>query len=89
VGYVYRYWWDYSRIFWIKTLKGVIMAMSAVEKSIVKMVAPLIIADCMPLLKPILDKAMVSASPEIQAAESQLEAFILGVIPAILNAAAQ
>jgi hypothetical protein len=65
------------------------MAMSAIEKGIIKAIAPLVVSEIAPLLKPILDKALVSASPEIQAAEKDLEAFILQVLPDVLAAAAQ
>jgi hypothetical protein len=60
--------------------------MSPVEKAIIAAVAPLVAAEAAPVLKPILDKALVSASPEIQAAEKDLEAFILAVLPDVLAA---
>lgn len=69
------------------TNTGVIyMSMSPIEKMIIAAVAPLVVAEVGPILKPILDKALVSASPEIQAAEKDLEAFILAILPDVLGA---
>ncbi len=62
--------------------------MSPIEKAIVAALAPLVSSEAPVVLKPVLDKALVSASPEIKAAEKDLEAFVLAIIPDVLIALA-
>lgn len=65
------------------------MAMSVAEKAIFKALAPFLAAEFASVVAPIVKAKLVSASPELQAAEADLADFIVKVIPDVLASLAQ
>jgi hypothetical protein len=60
------------------------MPMSATEKAIFQALVPFATAEFQSVVAPIVKAKLVSASPELNAAEKDLAAFIIAVIPDVL-----
>ena len=65
------------------------MAMSAAEKAIFKALVPFVSAEFASVAAPFIKAKLVSASPELQAAEADLANFIIAVVPDVLASLAQ
>ena len=65
------------------------MAESLVEKEVIGAVEPFLASEFASVVEPIVKAKLVSASPQLQALETDLSAFICSVVPDLLASLAK